>query len=152
MTNDTPWLYRVNGKRFGLWPAPETPACSRRCDALGAIIPSANDSSPVVAPTNGSRPGAQSMNGQRPAAVPLNGTPIDRGSTLRTAVNTTPVNGARRRWESAANQPRVVCWREPPTTEQLERDRLNDETRFVPSSGPHWQGRHSRRPIPGART
>ena len=116
MENEVQWLFRVNGKSFNEWVATKKAAGGQSSDDAVGSLVAVNGTGSRVRPSDGQ------------------------------LLHVTLVNGTTQRWESAADQPRVVCWALPPTEEQLKQERQDGVTRFLPSSGPHWQGRHGRRP------
>lgn len=118
MKNEGDWLFRVNGKTYDEWLA------SRR-----ATDPESLEAATTVMTT-------------------ANGTPTSGRSATPDKSNTAPVAEAARRWESAADRPRIVCWRQPPTHAQEVHARETGEVVFVPSCGPAWQGRRGRQPSP----
>lgn len=136
MKNEEHWLFRVNGMSFDEWITTRKPADSK----------SFEDTVALMEPSNGTRSESRPTNGRCAHTAPVNGTATKGATTLDTPATRSSVNGTTHRWESAADQPRVVCWREPPTEEQQKQTRLTGEIRFVPSCGPHWQGHQGRRP------
>ena len=138
MENEVRWLFRVNGKSFDEWVATKKSAGGQSFD----------DAMELLVGVNGTRSSVRPTNGRLLHITHVDGMAINGGATRDTAGMKTPLNGTTHPWESAADQPRVVCWALPPTEEQLKQERQDGVTRFLPSSGPHWQGRHGRRPSP----
>ena len=138
MKNDVQWLFRVNGKSFDEWFATKEAADSKSFDAAVALM----------AHVNGTRSDVRQTNGRLPHTTPVNGTAVNDESARGRSAPKISGNGTTHPWESAADEPRIVYWTEPPTKKQRDYMDKTGAVLFIASSGPDWQGRQGRRPRP----